>query len=272
LERIEESAFRFSGLASIVIPSCVVVLAEESFFGCKLLGSVTFESGSRLERIHESAFAWTELTSIAIPSSVVVLGKGVFYGCKSLESVTFESGSRLERIDVSAFRSSGLKSIVIPSNVAFICASAFLTDSMSSVSVSGDNRHFRVHDSFLENSCGSMIYRCFRPCYSVVISSSIVDLGEWSFSECKSLQSVTFESGSRLERIGDFAFSGTELRSIEIPSCVVVLGKWSFSQCKSLESVTFENGSRLDRIGESAFSSSGLKSFRTPSWIAVLGA
>jgi hypothetical protein len=59
---------------------------------------------------------------------------------------------------------------------------------------------------------------------------------------------VTFESGSRLERIEGDAFSGSGLKSIVIPSSVVTLDKSSFSDCESLESVTFESGSRLKRI------------------------
>jgi hypothetical protein len=82
---------------------------------------------------------------------------------------------------------------------------------------------------------------------------------------------VTFESGSRLERIEGSAFHESGLKSILIPSSVVVLGKWSFYQCKSLESVTFESGSRLERIEESTFHESGLKSILIPSSIVVLG-
>jgi hypothetical protein len=88
---------------------------------------------------------------------------------------------------------------------------------------------------------------------SIEIPSSVVILGKTSFGECKSLESVTFESGSRLERIDDMAFSGSGLKSIEIPSSVVILGKESFSHCGSLETVTFETGSRLEWINKSMF-------------------
>jgi hypothetical protein len=72
---------------------------------------------------------------------------------------------------------------------------------------------------------------------------------------------MTFETGSRLERIEAQALSWTGLKSIVIPSSVVVLGKKSFDGCKSLKSVTFENGSRLERIGKFAFSNTPV-SFR----------
>jgi hypothetical protein len=58
-----------------------------------------------------------------------------------------------------------------------------------------------------------------------------------------------------LERIEEYAFSGSGLKSIEIPSSVIRLGEHSFFDCKSLESVTFEIGSRLERINRLMFSS-----------------
>jgi hypothetical protein len=56
LEQIEKSAFAWTGLKSIEIPSSVVALGEQSFYGCDSLKSVTFESGSQLERIDELMF------------------------------------------------------------------------------------------------------------------------------------------------------------------------------------------------------------------------
>jgi hypothetical protein len=80
LERIEESAFRESGLKSILIPSSVVVLGKASFRSCNSLESVTFESGSRLERIEESAFYDSGLESIVIPESVTFIDGSAFNG------------------------------------------------------------------------------------------------------------------------------------------------------------------------------------------------
>jgi hypothetical protein len=85
-----------------------------------------------------------------------------------------------------------------------------------------------------------------------MVPSSVVVLGDSSFCGCKSLQSVTFESGSRLERIEKCAFQLSGLKSIVIPSSVGFVGKESFHGCKSLASVTFGSGSRLERIEECA--------------------
>jgi TPR repeat protein len=189
--------------------------------------------------------------SIMIPSWVRVLEKGSFSGIdrRTLKSVTFEAGSRLERIDESAFHGSGLKSLAIPSSVGVLGKWSFAEcQCLGSVTFERRSRLKRIEESAFH--C-----RSWPPCplTSIVIPSSVVVLGKCSFSTCTSLESVTFESGSRLERIDESAFHGCALKSIVIPSSVVVLGKESFSGCKSLESVTFESGSRLERIEEAMF-------------------
>jgi hypothetical protein len=88
---------------------------------------------------------------------------------------------------------------------------------------------FRVRECFLEDSDGSTIFRYFGSFRSIVIPSSVVVLGQGSFYECESLESVTFESGSRLERIEELAFSGSGLRSIEIPGSVSFIDGSAFT-------------------------------------------
>jgi hypothetical protein len=92
-----------------------------------------------------------------------------------------------------------------------------------------------------------------------VIPSSIVSLGPGSFKGCKSLESVTFESGTQLERIEERAFHKSGLKSIVIPSSVVVLGGFSFAKCRKLTSVDFESGSRLERVEKEQFSESAVE-------------
>jgi hypothetical protein len=56
-----------------------------------------------------------------------------------------------------------------------------------------------------------------------------------------------------LQRIEEYAFSSSGLKSIIIPSSVEHLCKSCFSCCNSLSSISFETGSNLQRIEESDF-------------------
>jgi hypothetical protein len=270
LNRIADSAFCESGLKSIVIPSTVIVLGKKSFAECTSLESVTFESGSRLERIEDSAFYDTKLDSIVIPSSVLVVGPESFCVCCSLETVIFEQGSRLERIEESAFSCTAVTTFEIPASVAVLHGSSFMGTARNSISVSPNNESFCVRDSLLESFDGSTIYRYFGACHSVIIPSTVVVLGKMSFAWCWSLESVICESGSRLERIEESAFSHSGLTSIVIPSSVVVVGKSCWSLCSSLESLIFESGSRLERIEESVFAWTRLRSMEIPPCVTFI--
>jgi hypothetical protein len=61
-----------------------------------------------------------------------------------------------------------------------------------------------------------------------LIPSSVVVFGKESFQACESLESVTFESDSRLERIEESAFRQSGLKSIEIPTSVTFIGDCAF--------------------------------------------
>jgi hypothetical protein len=107
---------------------------------------------------------------------------------------------------------------------------------------------------------------------SIEIPARATVLGEKLFADLKQLESVTFESGSQLERIEENSFRGSGLRAIVLPSSLTDLAAGSFQDCASLRSVVFENGSRLDKIGASAFEASCMREIKIPSALRILGA
>jgi hypothetical protein len=91
---------------------------------------------------------------------------------------------------------------------------------------------------------------------SIFISASVEVISDECFSNCNSLESVTFKTESKLQQIGTRAFSENGLKSIFIPASVEVISDGSFSYCKSLKSITFETGSKLQFVGTDAFTGS----------------
>jgi RNase P/RNase MRP subunit POP5 len=255
LERIEDGAFRFSppkgptggALKEIVIPASVAFLGEAVFARMKSLESVTFEAGSRLERIGGHAFLWTGLKRFVIPSSVVFLGNYAF-NCTAIASIAFEAGCRLERMEVGLFAWAHVATLAIPACVVALEKESFKCCPLLSVEFEDGSRLERIGESAFSQD-GRKDPAKLK---SIVIPAGVVDLGKASFYKCTSLENVTFETGSRLEVIGDSAFAETSLKKIVIPASVVSLGKESFAKCRWL-SVKFEKDSALSRIGESAF-------------------
>jgi hypothetical protein len=72
LTRIEAKAISgCSSLSAIVVPASVEILGEECLSNCRLLSSVSFESGSRLARIERRAFYdCSSLKSLFLPASL----------------------------------------------------------------------------------------------------------------------------------------------------------------------------------------------------------
>jgi hypothetical protein len=109
----------------------------------------------------------------------------------------------------------------------------------------------------------------------LLIPSSVKLIGRKCFDECKSLCEITFESGSKLQRIEKYAFNQSGVKMIRIPSSVEFIGEYCFSgdvyRSGSLCEITFESGSQLRRIDDRAFRNTGLKRIRIPSSVEFIG-
>jgi uncharacterized protein YjdB len=297
----QEAFFRCTSLTSITIPNSVITIAASYypttggvFQGCTNLSSVTFGSGSKLETIGQEAFRdCSKLASIIIPDSVTTIGGSAFYGCtsltnvivgngvtnlngfsfskytnlvsvtignsvtsidgyafkdcKNLTSVTFAPGSKVATIGTEAFLNcTSLTAITIPNSVTTIGGSAFMGTSLTAITI--------------PNSVTKIDYKAFR--------------------DCTDLAGVTFAPGSKLETIGQDAFSHcTSLTAITIPNSVITIvssyagsSLGAFQGCTNLTSVTFGSGSKLETIGQEAFRDcSKLASITIPDSVTTIG-
>jgi hypothetical protein len=121
LKTIGESAFSFSALTKIIIPSSVNSIGSYAFAECHKLSTFIFGSGTKssLITIGDNAFnCCTSLTSIEIPASVKTIEKDTIWGCTKLSSITFEKGSKLSKISSDAFTKCPIKNVTnLPSKI-----------------------------------------------------------------------------------------------------------------------------------------------------------
>ena len=75
------------------------------------------------------------------------------------------------------------------------------------------------------------------------VTYSVTSLGDYCFSWCKSLTSVTIPSS--VTSLGDYCFEYSSLTSIDIPSSVKSLGDNCFLYCSSLESITVDKNNKV---------------------------
>ena len=78
----------------------------------------------------------------------------------------------------------------------------------------------------------------------------VVGIGDWAFSSCSGLTSVTIPTS--VTSIGNYAFFDCSgLTSVTIPNSVTSIGDYAFYECYGLTSVTIPNS--VTSIGEAAF-------------------
>lgn len=69
----------------------------------------------------------------------------------------------------------------------------------------------------------------------------VVAIGDYAFSNCRSLTSITIPDGVTI--IGDFAFHYcTALTIINLPNGITEIGEYAFNYCTSLTDITLPNG------------------------------
>ena len=269
--------------------------------------TVIFEPGSLLETIGLFAFRQTAITSITIPASVITIEPDAFMGTTSLQTVTFEAGSSLTNIASNMFYQSGLTTIYVNStfaaNMGWTIGQTYEIGSKSGVLVQLIHKPFTSADyngaavftillnddytsiadfAFQYNtlmtsitipnsitSIGTSAFQLATSLTSIIIPNSITSIGNTAFNEATSLASVSFEAGSTLTTIGNYAFRQTAITSITIPASVSSIGTYAFYNVASLTSVTFEAGSSLTNIASNMFYQSGLTTIYVNSTFAA---
>jgi hypothetical protein len=248
---------------SMCIPSSIVSIAEKCFSSCVNLCFVAFESCSRLSIIETGAFQTCLcLKSICIPSGVQSLSVRCFSSCRDLSTVTFAYHSQLSRIERHAFVwCDHLRSICLPAGLEHIEPVALNWSSLQHVGIEVGNRYFSISGGFVLDCAGISIVGHVGAASKLCIGNGIEELRDSSCAGPKNmwadlrtaLSSVWFEPGSRLRRIGEFAFENSSLTVIVIPASVEIIGRCCFSGSDRLSIVRFESNSRLAAIEEQAF-------------------
>lgn len=220
LTKIDSFAFAyFPGLVQVEFPDTVSEIGSYAFYQCVKLASTSLND--HIVTIGEYAYAYCiALKTVTIPGSVENFGHSAFRGCLELTDVVLEEGVR--EVPESCF---------IP---------------------------------YIEQNTTTGATVFYSKLANVTLPSTITSVGALSFAYAGSYDGVNSPVTitinqilhSQLSTIGEAAFEGAAISSIELPASLEVIGQEAFALTPLLKSVTLGNatqGSNVTTFGAISF-------------------
>ncbi len=175
-----------TGISSIAIPSTVKVICDNAFRDCTSLLNVAFV-GEELAEVGKCAFAGCKaLSDIKLPKSVGIIGSGAFFECEALRSFTVPSETK--KIEEDTFKYCRALATLDLANISEIGYEAFLGTALSSVELPDG---VKIVDGSAFASCAAL--------KSVVIPTSLAEVGKGAFSGSEALEMVFYKGRSEEE-------------------------------------------------------------------------
>ncbi len=229
---INDSAFAYNHLQSVVIPDTVTTLGSAAFDNNEL---TTVTISKNITSLEENVFRANDINKIIIPEKVTTIKISAFQGNK-IDSLLIPSS--VETIGKYAFDNNGLNSIMFedtkenPSQLKTIEGGAFTQNQIKTLDLP---ERLEKIDSWAFG--GNLISE-------LVIPSSVVIINLFAFTDNQITSLVfedTAEKPSNLTTIGKEAFRGNNISSVVvIPTSVTKIDEWVFLSNTSLPQVVIK--------------------------------
>ncbi len=300
LKKIDEGAFRYTGLETLVLPEGVTILGA-------------------------NAFSYTNLKSVSLPSTVAKMtatneksDANPFAFCENLEEIYVAEGNKVYKSEGNCVMRRedntlvvGCKASKIPSYTEHIGRSAFQGAALESVALpegvtSIEDSAFAHNDRLKEitlpqslTSIGKTVFFWCAALESIALPDGVTSVGDKAFSTCISLKElalgaellnagcgltefcVALEKITVSENNEFFSDEGNCLTrkadntviagcaSSKIPAGTEQIGEYAFCGQTQLGAIDFPDG--LKKIGHYAFSCTGLKELKLPRGLQRIG-
>ncbi len=179
------------------------------------------------------------LTSIVLPNSATSIGNYAFNSCSGL--ISFSIGNSLTAIDNNVFYGcNALTTVVVqPSNPNYVSINGVLFNKNQTTLVLYPVGKQETTYT-IPTTVTSIVDNAFSNAKinNITIPNSVLSIGNYAFSGCNSLSSITL--GSAVTTIGQRAFQGSGLKSIDIPTSVNSIGTGAFTYCLNLTQFTVQ--------------------------------
>ena len=288
-------------LKEVVLNGYINYISSYAFYGCEYIESITLPSS--VTEIESNAFYNCKSLKNIKLDNVLTIGDSAFYGCKSLDSIDLSNTSSVG--NEAFYGCSSIKNIT------------FKNGSMSFGYQAFSNCSSLTEVNMLNTTIESASYELFSFCENletVYLPFDATTIYESMFANCTNLAELHFDYGSiktissnafkntgiesfmfgpYLESIGDNAFYGSQIKSVDLSfvNLEITLGSGIFYRCENLEEVIlgdfssisnlmFEYCLKLEQItipssitsiGKYAFAYSGIKSVSINNSVESIG-
>ncbi len=278
--KIGKYAFSFTKLTSVTIPDKIEI-AEGTFSECVDLASVVIGDDVTIgkyafsmdkdkafkvemymegeQKLFRYVFS-SPLTSLTIGKNAKI-GENAFSNAASLETVTLGEGAELEKmafyntsslkyIDLSKVKSIG--DYAISGDVYYAC----LDENMTVAAVNSEGMYrYTYHGPQIESadissteSLGEYAFSYCRNLASITLSKDITEIKPYTFAGCASLKDVNLD---KVEKIGEYAFMECGFENVDA-SKTETIEKYAFVSNRLLANLKLCE--KTKEIGEGAFS------------------
>lgn len=293
-----EEAFCYARLSSITIPSTVTQIKYGCFLFASVPSSITIPAS--VTYIGPLAFAANNLTNITVdanntsymsmdgmlfskdtttvvecmltksgtvslPQDTKHISPLAFAYCHNIVGITLPEG--LSSIGSWAFvDNQRLNHVVIPSSVTHLGACPFPNcPALSSLSIAEGNTHYYMDGMMIYSVGGDTLVSAHRSADSVYLPSTLRYVT--GFGGNSTVRYVHIPDG--VNTIGNEAFNGSSLVSIDLPARLASIDDWAFYNCTSLARIAMPVA--LDTMGEGVFHScSQLTSITIPNRLRTI--
>lgn len=257
----EYSFFGCLGLENIEIPDSLIEMGVFAFNACENLKNLKFGRG--LTKVSDYAFYGTSITSLVLTKEIQVIGESAFNSCKKLSSIQFNFEAKNLEIGKTAFGYCGaLETLVLSDNIkkigenAFKACTALKSVSIGNVETIEYDAFYKCENIEVVNTTNLSLWCNINfgspqanPVYyaggltvngkvltELTIPSDVLNVGDWAFANCDSLQSVIISS--RVQSVGDGVFLDCDnIIEVSLADGVQKIGNRAFENCDGLTTV-----------------------------------
>lgn len=238
----------------LIIKSGIHTLGSNAFVGYKF-SEVILEEG--IQRIESCTFYQCDkLKEIKIPKSITYIGANAFYEVNYLRKVTILGNVTIGKNPFGY--SSFVKILELAGKIDNVAKVAAGDTRIPTIVLINNNKNYCIEKGFILSADKKIFYTINggTKIDELVIPRGVEKIMPYA---CYNWGLTKVKLNKNLRNIGDYAFSGNNLKVIDISSKVTVIGKGAFED-NSLTKVKFNK--KIKSIGENAFQSNSLKNVR----------